>query len=247
MPSPSTSTSSGPTAPAANGDRIIEVSNNNYQLTSFSGFGTRARLDAGELGVTAAELRGAWDIARFLAAQWLRRLDRFGGWTHWATTTFTVESGSPVEAAVDGEAMVLDPPLVFRILPGVLRVRLPPTAPGYSPAALKAPSPWWTPLRLRRGRGRSPDGDRRAAALGRSSDTRHRERYGSRVARHGAELLEDGELVPVLTQRADPVTEELGDRDPCNATRRPDDSMVTPSARTIGPPWVISTVHSTQA
>ena len=155
----------GPDGARRDGDRIIEVSNNHYELTSISGFGTRARLDAGELGVTAAEIRGAWDIAMFLTAQWLRRLDRFGGWTRWAATTFTVESGTQVEAAVDGEAMLLDPPLEFRILPGVLRVRLPPTAPGYSPAALKPPSPWWTLVGVGPRRSRSHDGDRRAAAL----------------------------------------------------------------------------------
>jgi len=46
-----------------------------------------------------------------------------------------IRSDHPVEVGIDGEAMVLDPPITFRILPGALRVRLPLRAPGYSPAA----------------------------------------------------------------------------------------------------------------
>jgi diacylglycerol kinase family enzyme len=134
----------GPDGAARDGDRLIQVSNNHYELTSISGFGSRARLDAGELGIAAAELRGAWDVAAFLASDWLGRVDHFNGWTNWGTGTFTVESGAPIEAAVDGEALLLDPPLEFRSLPGAIRVRLPRTALGYSPAALKPPSPWWT-------------------------------------------------------------------------------------------------------
>ena len=45
---------------------------------------------------------------------------------------------------------MFDPPLELRSLPGVLRVRIPASAPGYSPAALAAPSPWWTLMALLR-------------------------------------------------------------------------------------------------
>jgi len=64
-----------------------------------------------------------------------------------------VESDSPVEAGVDGEALLLDPPLRFRILPCAVRVRLPTHAPGYSPAALRPPSPWWSLTALVRAAG----------------------------------------------------------------------------------------------
>ena len=33
--------------------------------------------------------------------------------------------GGPLEIGIDGEALALDPPLEFRILPGALRVRIP--------------------------------------------------------------------------------------------------------------------------
>jgi hypothetical protein len=36
---------------------------------------------------------------------------------------------------IDGEALVLDPPLVFRSRPAALRVRIAPSHPGASPSA----------------------------------------------------------------------------------------------------------------
>ncbi len=44
-------------------------------------------------------------------------------------------SASPIAVGLDGESLEMDPPLVFRSRPGVLRLRLPPQAIGYSPAA----------------------------------------------------------------------------------------------------------------
>ena len=113
-------------------------------LTRIAGFGTRARLDTGTLGVSAVELRGAADVSRLLAAEAAGRLRRFRGYTEFVCAALTVESDRPVEAGIDGEAVLLDPPLEFRSLPGVLRVRIPTHAPGYSPAALVPPSKWWT-------------------------------------------------------------------------------------------------------
>ena len=44
-------------------------------------------------------------------------------------------SASPIAVGLDGEALEMDPPLVFSSRPGVLRLRLPLGAIGYSPAA----------------------------------------------------------------------------------------------------------------
>ncbi|WP_421120958.1 diacylglycerol/lipid kinase family protein [Aquihabitans daechungensis] len=143
----------GPDGAQHDSAQIIQVSNNPYVLSSLAGFGSRARLDTGDLGIAAAEVHHATDIAAFVAAESAGRLDRFGGWTEWTAPTFTVESASPVEAGVDGEALLLDPPLQFRALPSAVRVRLPTHAPGYSPAALKAPSPWWSITALVRAAG----------------------------------------------------------------------------------------------
>jgi diacylglycerol kinase family enzyme len=134
----------GPDGSQRDGAQIIQVSNNPYVLSSLAGFGSRARLDTGQLGIAASHIRGAADVAAFVAAESAGRLDRFRGWTEWSAPTFTVESGAPVEAGVDGEALMLEPPLEFRLLPAAVRIRIPTSAPGYSPAALKSPSPWWT-------------------------------------------------------------------------------------------------------
>jgi hypothetical protein len=45
-----------------------------------------------------------------------------------------VRSAGPVNIGVDGEALTLQPPLHFVSRPGALTVRLPRTAPRWSPA-----------------------------------------------------------------------------------------------------------------
>jgi hypothetical protein len=71
----------------------------------------------------------------FMALNAAGQIRRFSGWQEWTTPRFRIDSGGPVEIGVDGEAMTLDPPLVFESLPAVLRIRLPGHAPGVSPAA----------------------------------------------------------------------------------------------------------------
>ncbi len=134
----------GPEGERVDGAQVIMVSNNPYDLTSLDAFGTRARIDTGELGVAAAKIEGAADVAALVAAQTANQLDRVRSMVRWSASRFVVESGGPVEAGVDGEALVLDPPLRFEAQPGAIRVRIPHDAPGYSPAALKPPSVWWS-------------------------------------------------------------------------------------------------------
>lgn len=134
----------GPDGEPVDGAQIIQVSNNPYVLTSIAGFGTRARLDTGRLGVAAAKVAGPADVAAFVAANAAGRLDRFEGWTAFEPETFAVTSDAPVEAGVDGEALVLDAPLEFRIEPAALRVRIPTHAFGRSPAARRSESLGWT-------------------------------------------------------------------------------------------------------
>ena len=47
---------------------------------------------------------------------------------------FEVRANEPVAVGLDGEALVIAPPLLFVSLPGALRVRLPRHATGVSPA-----------------------------------------------------------------------------------------------------------------
>jgi diacylglycerol kinase family enzyme len=97
---------------------VILVSNNTYRLGRPVGSGTRPRIDGGELGVAV-----------------LNTADTAGGpWQQWSTPAFEVTSSQPVPVGVDGEALVIDPPLRFLSRPGALRVRLAPHHPGASPS-----------------------------------------------------------------------------------------------------------------
>ncbi len=112
---------------------IVLVSNNPYELTHLAGAGTRERMDTGMLGIVAARVRGA-EVSRLVALELVGQAGRYPGLLSWSAPEFEVRSGSPVEIGLDGEALVLDPPLRFASLPGALRVRLPRGA-GLSPAA----------------------------------------------------------------------------------------------------------------
>jgi diacylglycerol kinase family enzyme len=113
---------------------LVLVSNNPYQLRRFAGAGTRPRLDTGELGILAAGIRGARDIARLVTLATLGQARRFRGLREWSSPEFEVSSRACVAIGLDGEALLLAPPLRFVSLPGALRVRLPRQAAGVSPA-----------------------------------------------------------------------------------------------------------------
>jgi diacylglycerol kinase family enzyme len=102
------------------------VSNNNYLQGRLLGGGTRPRIDDGELGIVAVNTPAGGGQA----------------WVEWSAAAFDVESGTSVPAGIDGEAVTLDPPLRFRILPGVLRVRIAHAHPGASPSALEPDGMW---------------------------------------------------------------------------------------------------------
>lgn len=114
---------------------LILVSNNPYQLTRLAGAGTRERIDTGTLGVVAARVSSAADVAQLVTLELAGQAARFPGLLTWAARTFEVHSDAPVEVGLDGEALVMESPLRFESLPGALRVRIPAHAPGFSPAA----------------------------------------------------------------------------------------------------------------
>jgi diacylglycerol kinase family enzyme len=112
---------------------LILVSNDPYQLDRIGGMGRRDRLDGGVLGIVAARIADAAQARRFVALQAAGQIRRFPGWQEWSAQRFTVGSGGPVEIGIDGEATLMDPPLVFESLPGALTVRLPRRAVHRSP------------------------------------------------------------------------------------------------------------------
>jgi len=107
------------------GAHVLLVSNNRYEPVNLGGQGARSRMDSGLLGVIAAVLRGPEEIAAIVAAERAGAIQRFPPVTGWTTPTLRVDSGGSVEIALDGEATVLDPPLVFQSRPSALRIRLP--------------------------------------------------------------------------------------------------------------------------
>jgi diacylglycerol kinase family enzyme len=116
--------------------QLLLVSNNPYRLDRIGGVGSRPRLDSGLLGIVAVEVTGAARAAELVSLQALGQVRRFHGWSEWTAERFEVASDRTVAAGIDGEAIELEPPLQFRIEPAALRIRLPPTAAGLSPAAL---------------------------------------------------------------------------------------------------------------
>ena len=94
------------------------VSNNPYQLTQLAGVGTRERIDTGMLGIVAARVRSSADVSKLVA------LELAGQAEPLPRPAFVVGARSsrfapagPVEVGLDGEALVLDPPLRFARCP----------------------------------------------------------------------------------------------------------------------------------
>jgi diacylglycerol kinase family enzyme len=124
-----------PSGQKADSAQLLLVSNNPYQLARLRGGGTRERLDGGALGIAYVRVDTATDAEGLAALELAGQVQRFARWNEWTASEFVVRSGGPVEIGIDGEALILDPPLRFVIRPRALTVRLPRTAPRRSPAA----------------------------------------------------------------------------------------------------------------
>ncbi len=116
----------GPSGHAHHAGAMVLVSNNRYRLGRAVGSGTRPRIDDGLLGVTVVGEPSE-------RSEGGRRLQR--PWREWSAPSFEIDADRPIPAGIDGEALILDPPLGFRIRPAVLRVRIAGQHPGASPSA----------------------------------------------------------------------------------------------------------------
>jgi diacylglycerol kinase family enzyme len=125
----------GPDGEEHRGAHLIQISNNPYGAAGARS--SRPRLDTHQLGVISLVLTKEAGAAKFLAALATGHPERFAGFEQWTTPTFEVTSDGPIDVGLDGETMQMDPPLRLSIRPSPVRVRLPKTAIGYSPAALK--------------------------------------------------------------------------------------------------------------
>jgi diacylglycerol kinase family enzyme len=127
----------GPDGVKHDGAHLIQISNNPYGKGPGAG-SSRPRLDTHQLGVIALVLDKAHGgPGAYLATLATGHPERFKGLTSWVTPTFEVASDTAIDIGLDGESMVMEPPLCFSIRPTPVRVRLPTHAIGYSPAARK--------------------------------------------------------------------------------------------------------------
>lgn len=105
---------------------MLVVANNDYGIGSLTDLTSRERLDEGLLHAYVMEAVGRARLAGLLALAAADRLEGAEGWTEWAAPKFRVESRRKrVKAALDGEPIVLYPPLEFEIKPAALRVLVP--------------------------------------------------------------------------------------------------------------------------
>ncbi|MFD5815829.1 diacylglycerol/lipid kinase family protein [Streptomyces sp. NPDC127038] len=112
--------------------QAVLVSNNPYRTDDPAGLGRRERLDSGLLGVLGVKVDSAVEAAALLLAPAPHGLSVLTA----REVVVTADAGE-LEAGIDGEAMVLPTPVVCRLAPGVLRVRVPRKRPGV-PAAQPA-------------------------------------------------------------------------------------------------------------
>jgi diacylglycerol kinase family enzyme len=124
---------------------VLLVANNGYQLQGGARLGARERLDGGVLQVSALRARTGAALARLAARLAAGRLTSGAQWAQWTTTALRVDAPpGRLPAGIDGEAVTLEPPLEFRVLPLALRVLLPPRlSPRAAPVRLRS----WTTVR----------------------------------------------------------------------------------------------------
>ncbi|MEU3844365.1 diacylglycerol kinase family protein [Streptomyces sp. NPDC028635] len=103
----------------AEGLQAVLVSNNPYQYAVGPGRGHRGSLDSGLLGALYVHVDNT--------AQAARAFGRHGGGLNRLTATEVVVDADTagIEAGIDGEHVVLSTPVVCRIVPGALRIRVP--------------------------------------------------------------------------------------------------------------------------
>jgi len=115
-----------PDGTEVDGAFLIQVSNNPYVLDATLDITERRRVDSGELGVVALTAATGKDAAGMLTLAAFGQRKRSRNWHEFTTDTFEVRSRSGTAfAGVDGEALELATPLVFRIHPRGLRLLVP--------------------------------------------------------------------------------------------------------------------------
>ena len=102
------------------------VASNDYGGSSLAELGARERLDEGLLHVYVLEPVGRRALVALLGKAARGRVDEAEGLLEWTCERLTIALRHPrVHAAVDGEPVVLAPPVELEIRPRALRVLMP--------------------------------------------------------------------------------------------------------------------------
>lgn len=104
---------------------FVFVGNNEYHLSGLE-LGGRTTLEGGCLHVCMAPGMSRRGVAGMILAAIFADVCRLQGFESFTTQAVTVDAAAPrVRTSIDGEVVMLDNPLTFRICPRALRVRVP--------------------------------------------------------------------------------------------------------------------------
>ena len=101
---------------------FVFVGNNEYQLSGHE-LGGRGRLTAGVLHICMAPGMSRAEVVRMIVAAVFGRIHTIEGFESFLAPELTIDAGRRrLQVALDGEAMLMENPLRYRIRRGVLRV-----------------------------------------------------------------------------------------------------------------------------
>lgn len=111
---------------------FVFVGNNRYEMEGFR-IGERARLDGGELSLYVANRTGRLGLVRLALRALLGRLNQAADFDMVHAAHIEVQTRRErVHIATDGELLVMQTPLRFRVVPGALKVIVPRPEPAAS-------------------------------------------------------------------------------------------------------------------
>jgi YegS/Rv2252/BmrU family lipid kinase len=105
---------------------FVFIGNNEYQMESLN-IGSRACLDKGELSLYTTNRLGRWGLIRLALKALLGKLRQEKDFLALCTKDVWIGTRHKrLRVALDGEVIVMEPPLHYRVRPGALRVLAPP-------------------------------------------------------------------------------------------------------------------------
>jgi diacylglycerol kinase family enzyme len=108
---------------------VVLVANNEYRIESMADLGERQRLDEGLLHAYVIEAVSRRVLVGLLLTAAVGDAEKAEALVEWAAPQLRVDlPDHRLHAAIDGEPVVLEPPLEFEIEPQALRVLVPPSA-----------------------------------------------------------------------------------------------------------------------